>query len=99
MRVNALLLNNDRYAVKRHGRIYYTILYWLAPVFGSYAYRKRLKKLLAIHGKESIILNLGSGPTCFHGRKDIINTDIFAFDEVDIVADATNCNSNSKWSC
>ena len=51
MRVSALLLNNDRYAVKRHGRIYYTILYWLAPVFGSYAYRKRLKKLLAIHGK------------------------------------------------
>lgn len=73
--------------LKHYGRIYYTLLYWFAPVLSSYAYRKGLKKLLASYGKEDIILNLGSGPTYLHGRKDIINVDIFAFDEVDIVAD------------
>jgi hypothetical protein len=73
MRVSALLLNNDHYAVKRHGRIYYTLLYWFAPVFSSYAYRKGLKKVLVSYDKEDIILNLGSGPTYLHGRKDIIN--------------------------
>lgn len=76
--------------VKQYGRIYYTLLYWFAPVLSSYAYRKGLKKLLASYGKEDIILNLGSGPTYLHGRKDIINVDIFAFDEVDIVADVAD---------
>ena len=70
MRVSALLLNNDRYAVKRHGRIYYTILYWLAPVFGSYAYRKRLKKLLAIHAQSrkrtGFRLSVGVAGMAFH---------------------------------
>jgi len=76
--------------LKHYGKIYYTLLYWFAPVFGSYAYRKGLKKLLASYGKEDIILNLGSGPTYLQGRKDIINMDIFAFDEVDIVADVAD---------
>jgi len=76
--------------LKRYGKIYYTLLYWLAPVLSSYAYRKRLKKLLASYDKDDIILNLGSGPTHLYGRKDIINVDIFAFDEVDIVADVAD---------
>ena len=76
--------------MKRYGRIYYTLLYWFAPVLSSYAHRKGLKKLLASYGKEDVILNLGSGPTYLLGRKDVINADIFAFDEVDIVADATD---------
>lgn len=74
--------------MKKYGKIYYTLLYLFAPVFSSYTYRKGLKKLLAMYGTEDIILNLGSGPNYIHGRKDIINADIFAFDEVDIVTDA-----------
>lgn len=76
--------------LKHYGRIYYTLLYWFAPVLSSYAYRKGLKKLLASYGKEDIVLNLGSGPIHLYGRKYIINIDIFAFDEVDIVADAAD---------
>ena len=76
--------------LKRYGNIYYTLLYWFAPVLSSYANRNRLKRVLANYGKKDIIVNLGSGPTHLYGRKDIINIDIFAFDEVDIVADAAD---------
>ena len=46
-----------------------------------------LKSLLARHDETKIIVNLGSGPIVLQNRKDIINIDIFAFNEVDIVAD------------
>lgn len=76
--------------MKRHGRIYYTLVYLFGPVLSSRRHRKRLKKLLAGYDVKDIILNLGSGPTYLLNRKDVINVDIFAFDEVDIVVDATN---------
>ncbi len=84
------LLGKIQNVLKHYGKIYYALLYWFAPVLSSYANRNRLKKLLASYGKEDIILNLGSGPAHLYGRKDIINIDIFAFDEVDIVADAAD---------
>lgn len=46
--------------------------------------------MLATYGKEDIILNLGSGPTYLYDRRDVVNVDIFAFDEVNIVADDTD---------
>lgn len=82
--------------MKQYGKIYYTLLYLFAPVFSSYAYRNGLKKQLNNYGREDIILNLGSGPTYLLGRKDVINADIFAFDEVDIVADATDLQINTE---
>ena len=76
--------------IKRYGRIYYALLHCFAPVLGSYAHKNGLKKLLEKYGSKDIILNIGSGPAFLFNRKEIINLDIFAFDEVDIVADATN---------
>ncbi|MDY6971173.1 MAG: methyltransferase domain-containing protein [Thermodesulfobacteriota bacterium] len=42
------------------------------------------------YNEQNIIMNLGSGPTHYMNRNDLINVDIFAFDEVDLVADATD---------
>jgi SAM-dependent methyltransferase len=53
-------------------------------------FQRKLRKILDSHDEESIIINLGSGPTYFMGRRDIINIDIFPFREVDVVADAVN---------
>jgi len=74
---------------KKSGKIYYLLLYTFAPVLPSRQFRKHLKSVLDSHDRNTTILNLGSGPHCIHGRKDIINIDLYAFDEVDIVSDAT----------
>ncbi|MFH0800860.1 MAG: class I SAM-dependent methyltransferase [bacterium] len=71
--------------LKGYGRFYYFLLYVFSPVYGSL---RPVKKILEQFGKEKIILNLGSGPNYYMGRKDLVNIDIFAFQEVDIVADA-----------
>jgi SAM-dependent methyltransferase len=84
------LLGKIKDRLKKHGRTYYALLYLLSPVLGSQPFRKNLKSLLGAYEIEHVILNLGSGPTYLHGRKDIINVDIFAFDQVDIVTDATD---------
>jgi SAM-dependent methyltransferase len=73
---------------KRYGKLYYALLYPLSPVLSTQAYRKTIRDMLEAYQEEHVILNLGSGPTYLHGRKDIINVDIFAFDEVDIVSEA-----------
>ena len=46
--------------------------------------------MLAKYGEDKVILNLGSGPSYFQGRRDIVNVDIFAFEEVDICAQAAD---------
>ena len=74
--------------LKRYGRFYYFLLKTFAPVYGDKLYKRKIEKLLKKYDESNIILNLGSGPTYFRNRTDIINVDIFAFDEVDIVA---NC--------
>lgn len=84
------LIGKTQDLLKQYGKLYYTLLYVLSPVISSSAYRKNLKGLLAAYGEEHVVVNLGSGPTYLHGRKDIINVDIFAFDEVDIVSEAAD---------
>lgn len=76
--------------LKKYGNLYYTLLKIFSPVLPSRSSRKKFQELLAIHGEEHIILNLGSGPYRLSGRKDIINIDISSFDQVDIVSDASN---------
>jgi len=71
--------------LKGYGRFYYFLLYAFSPVYGSL---RPVKNILKQSGREKIVLNLGSGPNRYMGRKDIINVDIFSFNEVDIVADA-----------
>jgi len=75
--------------LKKHGRIYYFLLDLFMPVYDG-PLRKRIREILLRYDDKSVILNLGSGPASYMGRKDIINIDAYAFDEVDIVADASD---------
>lgn len=74
--------------LKRNGKLYYWILSILGPVWCDRRSRRLRRRVLSRYGDADIILNLGSGPMVFMGRRDIINVDIFPFDEVDMVADA-----------
>ncbi|HBN26094.1 MAG TPA: hypothetical protein DD405_01330 [Desulfobacteraceae bacterium] len=74
--------------LKRWGGIYYSLLKFFGPVTGSLAFKKEKQKCLSKYTSKHIIINIGSGPQTFEGRTDIINVDMFAFDEVDLVADA-----------
>ena len=73
--------------LKRKGKLYYLLLDLFAPVLSSFAYRKAIRRLLNKYGQESIVVNIGSGPTYFYNRQDIINVDFYKYDEVDMVAD------------
>ena len=75
--------------LKKFGHLYYLLITIFSPVLLSTYYR-HLKTLLARHDQQKIIINLGSGPAILNNRRDIINIDIFAFNQVDIVADAFN---------
>lgn len=75
--------------LKRYGKAYYFLLDIFKPVYSG-RWQKRIKVILSRYAEESIILNLGSGPTYLIGRRDIINIDAYAFNEVDIVADASS---------
>ena len=76
--------------LKQRGRIYYLFLYTFAPVIPSIAQLRRMRRCLAENGPDKVIINLGSGPNRIKDRGDIINVDLFAFDQVDVVADATD---------
>lgn len=90
------LLATVQELIKRNGRLYYMLLIFFAPVITSVKYKIRLKSLLNKYGEDAIVLNLGSGPQSIKKRNDIINIDIYAFDEVDIVADGTDLPINSN---
>lgn len=72
---------------KRYGKLYGALRGVFSPLCRCATYKARLSALLARHGSEAVVLNLGCGPAKFQGRDDIINVDIFAFDETDLVAD------------
>ena len=73
--------------LKKFGRLYYFLITIFSPAL-LHTYHYHLKKLLSRHDREKIIINLGSGPSTLNNRRDIINIDIFAFNQVDMVADA-----------
>ncbi len=72
---------------KKFGSLYYLLITIFSPVLLN-TYYHNLKILLARHDQKKIIINLGSGPAILKNRQDIINIDIFAFNQVDLVADA-----------
>ena len=74
--------------LKQNGRTYYFLVDVISPVKGARKYRVLLARLLNKYTEEHVIINYGSGPRILHGRHDIINGDLFAFDEVDMVFDA-----------
>lgn len=82
-------LSRVQESIKQNGKLYYFLRDIFAPVLMSNKYNNRLKSLLKKYNNKSIIINMGSGPQYFKNRRDIINIDVFAFDEVDIVADVT----------
>jgi len=84
------LLTSFQNFLKTHGRIYYFLLNVFEPVWPSTAYRRTIKKLLRKYDREHIVLNMGSGPTYFNERRDLINVDFHPYEEVDIVADITD---------
>ena len=73
--------------VKRRGALYYRIIDVVSPVKASRSFRKLLGRLLDKYTEEHLIVNYGSGPAVIRGRRDIVNSDQFAFDEVDVVFD------------
>lgn len=73
--------------MKRRGRLYYGVVRWLSPVLPTRQYRARRSAVLAEYGPRAVVVNYGSGPHREPGREDIINADLFAFDDVDIVFD------------
>ena len=83
------LLGKVQEWLKRYGKVYYSLLMFFGPVFTSLSFRRVIRQCLDKYTENQVIVNLGSGPQHFKGRTDIINVDLFAFDEVDIVADAS----------
>jgi SAM-dependent methyltransferase len=73
--------------LKEHGKLYYTLINIFSPVLINPLSKRKIRKIMNAYDENSIILNLGSGPTYFFDRRDIINVDLFPFKEVDIVAD------------
>lgn len=90
------LLARIQASLKKRGSLYNFLKHAFSPVLPSRSFRKHLNNLLDSHGPEHVIINLGSGPTCLRGRSDIINMDIFAFHDVDIVADAKELPLNDS---
>ena len=76
--------------LKKFGTIYSTLVCFLSPVQSSMTFRRVLKNVLNSYGENHVIVNLGSGPNYLKARRDIVNVDIFAFDQVDVVCDATD---------
>jgi SAM-dependent methyltransferase len=74
--------------LKGNGKLYYLLIDIFAPVLPSRMFRKNIARLLTKYDERHVIVNLGSGPRRVSRRDDIINIDIFAFDEVEVVADA-----------
>jgi len=61
-----------------------------SPVLINSFSQRKIRKILKNFDENSIILNFGSGPTYYMNRRDIINVDLYPFNEVDIVADVAN---------
>ena len=90
------LLGHFQNKLKRYGWLYYFLLSLFGPVYTSTKFKKAEENCLEKFTEEHIIVNLGSGPQCFKNRRDIINVDLFAFNEVDIIADSECLPINDK---
>ena len=74
--------------LKTSGPLYYFLLDLFGPIRLSAEFRRRVDELLDRHGRDAVIVNVGSGPARFRGRDDIINVDLVRYREVGVVADA-----------
>ena len=83
------LLGKIQEKIKQHGVFYYLLLKIFAPILLTRQCKRTLDSLLDSYDETAVILNVGSGPQFLNDRRDIINVDLYAFDEVDIVSDAS----------
>lgn len=86
----ASLLGKIQDSLKRMGWLYYGLVKLFKPVWKSKMMRLQFDSTIQRFGSGSMILNLGSGPRRLKNRPDIINVDLYAFNEVDMIADAEN---------
>lgn len=84
------LLGRVQDRLKITGKLYRRLLVIFRPLCSSIVYRREIQNCLKNLTDQDIVINFGSGPYDFKGRTDFINVDLFAFDNVDIVADASN---------
>lgn len=84
------LLGKIQDGLKHWGKLYYGLVELFKPVWMNKKMDIQIKETLQHFGPGSIILNIGSGPRIHHRRPDIINLDIYAFNEVDMIADAAD---------
>lgn len=82
------LLGRVQHLLKSYPRLYGTLVSIFSPVRPSPQFSRELERLLAAHGHDAVVLNVGSGTGNIKNRNDFINIDIFALPEVDIQADA-----------
>ena len=71
---------------KKYEKLYYFLIYLISPVYSSRYLSKFLKEHVA--NKNTISVNLGSGNSKLY--KDMINIDMFAYKNVDLVCDISN---------
>jgi SAM-dependent methyltransferase len=81
---------------KYHGRLYNLLRLIFKPGLANPQCTQRCKQLLGKFDYDSIILNIGSGPDVYMCRSDIINIDIFGFEEVDLIANAADLPIDSN---
>jgi len=82
------LLSSAQNTLKRYGQLYRTLLVMLGPVLPNWIAEQKIHRLLSNHGIHQVLVNLGSGPANYFGRKDIINVDLSPFENVDLVSSA-----------
>jgi SAM-dependent methyltransferase len=82
------LLGRVQHLLKFYPRFYSTLVSVFSPVRPSPQYCRELQRLLATHGHDAVVLNVGSGTGHLSNRADFINIDLFALPGVDIQADA-----------
>jgi len=76
--------------IKKKPDVYNKLISIFSPVMVTPIYTKELRKFVSLYAKDKILINIGSGPGQLLNNVHIIEIDQFAFQGVDIVADATS---------
>jgi SAM-dependent methyltransferase len=80
---------NIKETFKQFPRLYYLIVTIVSPLYAPYMTRKMRNKLLQPYlDRQATVINIGSGNTPIHSK--VINIDLYAYGNVDIVSDATD---------
>lgn len=73
--------------LKRNSKIYNFLVKTFAPVYVNPFMNIRIKTILNSYDETDVVVNLGSGPGAYFGRKDIINIDVYPYESVDVITD------------